>query len=163
MANPSNSTYPVYRIENKMSIVDPEMPSPRYHNTIFIETWEDGYKSGRTCHVIGDLVTGMTYNTRIDQDPELDPMFFAKHFLGNVGVADYPDRLNEVLGRLPAPQKQKSFNPRTMRTEQHKSPGVFYEEGEQRPPMVKCTEWTVNQAIPALFEAGILVRATEPS
>ncbi|KAK6351930.1 hypothetical protein TWF718_005075 [Orbilia javanica] len=145
-----------------MVMQDPEMPSPRYHNTIFIETWEDGYKSGRTCHVIGDLVTGMTYNTRIDQDPELDAIFFAKHFLGILKTSDYPDRLNEVLEKLPAPPKQKSFNPRTMRTEQHKSPGVFYEPGEERPPMVKCTEWTMNQAIPALLEAGILIQTSEP-
>ncbi|KAK6517495.1 hypothetical protein TWF281_004147 [Arthrobotrys megalospora] len=156
------SSYPVYRVENAMTMQDPDMPSPRYHNTIFIETWEDGYKSGRTCHVIGDLVTGMSYDTRIDQDPELDKAFVAKHFLGTINVSDYPDRLNEILRELPGPGKQKSFNPKTMRTEQHKSPGVFYEPGETRPAMVKCTEWTVNQAIPALFEAGVLHKSDEP-
>ncbi|KAK6338451.1 hypothetical protein TWF730_002511 [Orbilia blumenaviensis] len=154
--------YPVYRIENKMTMPDPDMPTPRYHNMIFIETWEDGYKSGRTYHVIGDMVTGMTYNTRIDQDPELDKMFVAKHLLGTINVSDYPDRVNEILEALPAPGKQKSFNVKTMRTEQHKSPGVFYEPGEERPPMVKCTEWTLNQAIPALVDSGVLIKLMEP-
>lgn len=105
----------------------------------------------------------MVYNTRIDQDPELDTMFFAKHFLGVLKVEDYPDKLDGILKALPLPKKQRSFNPKTMRTEQHKSPGVFYEPGEERPPMVKCTEWTLNQAIPALVEAGILIQTSEPS
>ncbi|KAK6499411.1 hypothetical protein TWF506_004038 [Arthrobotrys conoides] len=155
----SNLThFPVYRIENTLSIPDPDLPTPRYHNKIFIKTWEDGYKSGRTCHVIGDLVSGMTYNTRIDQDPELDPMFFAKHFLGFLKPQDYPDRVNEVLEVLPPPGRQKSFNRERMRTEQHKSPGVFFEEGEERPRLVKCTEWIMEQAIPALVEAGVLIK-----
>ncbi|ELR04971.1 hypothetical protein VC83_02858 [Pseudogymnoascus destructans] len=38
-----------------------------------------------------------------------------------------------------------------MRAEQMKAEGSFYEPGEGRPRMVKCTEWTVEQAIPALY------------
>ncbi|KAH9220779.1 hypothetical protein DL95DRAFT_266785, partial [Leptodontidium sp. 2 PMI_412] len=56
----------------------------------------------------------------------------------------------------PPPPKQKHFNVETMRTEQMKPDGTFYQPDEYRPPTIKCTEWTENQAIPALYESGVL-------
>ncbi|KAF3911515.1 hypothetical protein ABW20_dc0108166 [Dactylellina cionopaga] len=147
-------SYNVYRIEYTIAVPDPDMPSPRYHNVIFVETEANG--SGRIHNVIGDVVTGMTYATRLEENPMTSETFFAKHYLGTVRISDYPVTVNETLWAIPPPGKQKSFNPTTMRTEQHKAPGVFYAPGEPRPPMVKCTEWTINQAIPALLTAGII-------
>ena len=34
--------------------------------------------------------------------------------------------------------------------------GSFYQPGEPRAPLVKCTEWTENQAIPSLRHARVL-------
>ncbi|KAK6350272.1 hypothetical protein TWF696_006507 [Orbilia brochopaga] len=146
-------SYNVYRIEYTIAVPDPDMPTPRYHNVIFVETKTDG--SGTIHNVVGDLVTGMTYESEPSSRPEDSDTFFRKHYLGTVAESDYP-KIDEILQAVPAPPKQKSFNLASMKTEQHKSPGVFYAPGEPRPPMVKCTEWTINQAIPALVDAGIL-------
>ncbi|EPS39035.1 hypothetical protein H072_7194 [Dactylellina haptotyla CBS 200.50] len=145
-------SYKVFRVEDRIAV--PDMPSPRYHNKIFVETEADG--SGFIHHVTGDLVSGMHYEVKKGEKPESSEIYHAKHFVGTIGASEYPANINEVLERLPAPGKQKSFNTTTMRTEQHKSPGEFYAPGESRPPMFKCTEWTIYQAIPALEEAGVI-------
>ncbi|EWC43738.1 hypothetical protein DRE_07356 [Drechslerella stenobrocha 248] len=147
-------SYRVYRVEYQVAVPDPDMPSPRYHNVIFVETGADG--SGISHQVVGDLVTGMSYQSERDEAPQTSGTFHARHYLGTINESDYPARMDEVLEELPPPGKQKSFNTQTMRTEQHKMPGVFYAPGEPRPPMIKCTEWTINQAIPALIESGVL-------
>ncbi|TVY39518.1 hypothetical protein LSUB1_G003956 [Lachnellula subtilissima] len=66
--------------------------------------------------------------------------------------------MDKILAAQPPPPKQKHFNIATMKTEQMKPDGTFYEPGEDRPPMIKCTEWTVNQAIPALYASGVLTK-----
>ncbi|KAH7357022.1 hypothetical protein BKA65DRAFT_495982 [Rhexocercosporidium sp. MPI-PUGE-AT-0058] len=101
----------------------------------------------------------MVYATRVGEKPEATDIFHAKEFLGTISAEDYPDEMDRVLSEQPPPPKQKHFNIRTMKTEQMKSDGLFYEVGESRPPMIKCTEWTENQAIPALYHSGILRRS----
>lgn len=144
----------VYRVQFTMAMPDPDMPSPRYHNVIFVEMEADG--SGAVHHVTGDITSGMVYATRREGRPEESEIFVRKEFIGTVESATYPERIHVVLEALPPPPKQKKFNIKTMRTEQMKADGSFYEPGEARPPMVKCTEWTVDQAIPALYASGVL-------
>ncbi|KAK6540161.1 hypothetical protein TWF694_008982 [Orbilia ellipsospora] len=147
-------SYNVYRVEFTISLLDPEVPPPRYHNVIFVETGTDG--SGVIHNVAGDMVAGMKYETENSPKPEDSITYHAKYFLGTVSTSGYPANIDGVLEGVPAPTPQKSFNLATMATEQHKSPGVFYAPGEPRPPLYKCTEWTINHAIPALIEAGVL-------
>lgn len=149
-------SYNVYRLQNIIAIPDPEMPGPRYHNMIFVETGING--EGMVHHVTGDITQGMEYQSREELRPEDSEVFFAKEFLGTIQKSVYPAAMDEVLRTLPPPPKQKHFNIKTMKTEQVKPDGTFYAPGESRPPLIKCTEWTINQAIPALYASGILVR-----
>ena len=68
------------------------------------------------------------------------------------------DHLPEVGCTLPPPPRQKAFNVKTMKTEPIKlwHPLTFYDSGEARAPLKKCTEWVEQDAIPALLEHGIL-------
>lgn len=150
-------SYNVFKIRYTIAIPDPDMPSPRYHHVIFVETQPDG--SGMIHHVTGDITTGMVYATKLGRRPETSDTFYAKDFLGTIRSIDYPHEMDQVLGAQPAPPKQKHFNIRTMKTEQMKPDGSFYQPGEPRPPMIKCTEWTENQAIPALYNSGYLRRS----
>lgn len=88
-------------------------------------------------------------------------MFFSKESLGhineNVQDTDEVDVIEEILKELEPPGKQKRYNHATERTEQFKPNGGFYEVGEERPAMWKCTEWIELKAIPALREGGVLV------
>ena len=144
----------VYKVIYTLAMQDPDMPAPRYHHLIFVETKADG--SGFAHQVLGDIASGMFYDAGRSERPEDAEMFIKKELLGTIDAADYPLRFDQVLVAQPPPPKQKHFNTKTMRTEQIKPDGTFYEPGEARPPMIKCTEWTVNQAIPALYAAGIV-------
>lgn len=148
-------SHKVFRVESIITIPDPDMPQPRYHNTIFVETDPDS-RSGIIYHVTGDITTGMVYMSEPSSQPEQSETFHRSEYLGTVKTEDYPDKLDKILAALPPPPKQKHFNVKTMRTEQIRPEGGFYGEGEAGPPMVKCTEWTVTQAIPALYAAGVL-------
>jgi hypothetical protein len=147
-------SYNVFKVKYTIAMPDPDMPSPRYHNVIFVESEPNG--DGIIHHVTGDITSGMTYATKNGKRPEQSQTFYGKEFLGTVNAQDYPHRVDQILRAQPPPPKQKHFNIKTMRTEQMKPDGTFYEPGEPRPPMVKCTEWTVNQAIPALYSSGVL-------
>lgn len=149
-------SYKVYKIRYTIAIPDPDMPSPRYHNVIFVETGPDG--SGIIHHVTGDITSGMYYDTKRGRRPEESESFYAKEYLGVVKTSDYPHRVDQVLRAQPPLPKQKHFNVKTMKMEQIKPDGTFYAPGEPRRPMIKCTEWTVNQAIPALYASRILQR-----
>jgi len=147
-------SYSVYKIRYTIAIPDPDMPSPRYHNVIFVESDPNG--NGIIHHVTGDITSGMYYDTKKAKRPEESESFYAKEFLGAIKASDYPHKMDQVLRAQPPPPKQKNFNIKTMKTEQMKPDGTFYELSEPRPPMIKCTEWTVNQAIPALYASGVL-------
>ncbi|GJP94470.1 hypothetical protein CBS63078_9245 [Aspergillus niger] len=117
---------------------DPDLPSPRYHTAIFVET--DPVTGSGTIHELtGDITSpeGMYYESKLALRPESIDNFFSRTLL--------------------APPQQKAFNVKRMKTEpfQRLSPLEFYEEGEERRPLVKCTEWVVGKAIPALRKAGL--------
>jgi hypothetical protein len=147
-------SYTVYKVRNNLAIQDPDMGGKRYHTILFVETESDS--SGTIHHVIGDIVTGMQYESRKEPAPESSAVFHSKEFLGRVLIANYPDDFQQVCLAQPPPPPQKKFNPKTYRTEQVEPDGTFYSPGEPRPPMIKCTEWTENQAIPALIASGFI-------
>jgi hypothetical protein len=131
----------VFKIRFKLAFPDPEMPQPRYHTTLFIQTpHQEALNTGTTHHVTGDLVIGMQYLNRLEPGvPESDDMFFEKQLLGHMSGDDL-EKVEAVLRELKSPGKQKAYNHRTGKTEQFRSEGGFYEVGEPRPPMTKCTE-----------------------
>lgn len=104
----------------------------------------------------------MTYAKTRVQDPEITESFFSKELLGYTPAAAYSDGSWEpMLHNLPRPPQQKAFNPATMRTEPFKSLSslVFYSpnEGvEVRRRLWKCTEWTLELAVPALRGVGFI-------
>lgn len=63
-----------------------------------------------------------------------------------------------MLDGLPAPPPQKAFHRNALRTESFKclEPLRFCEAGELRRPLWKCTEWTLEVAVPALRREGLI-------
>lgn len=153
----SENRYKAFRVRHNIAFPDPDMPQPRYHNSIYVETdaWN---RSGVTHEVVGDITStkGMTYNAK-NTDDTMHSDVHDVTLLGLVLVKDYPKNFEKLLTALPTPPKQKGFNTRTMRTEPIKSDGSFYAPQESRAPLWKCTEWT-EKAIAALQQSGILVR-----
>lgn len=183
------SKYPVYLLRFKLALSDPDMPSPRYHTTLFVATNtttttttttttnnntstepepepEPEKETGYIHEVTGDITSpqGMTYKTTPTQNPSATESFFSKEFLGHTDAATYlGGSWDRVLRNLPRPPQQKAFNRVTMRTEPFKSlePSVFYDsgvegEGEDRVKLWKCTEWTLELAVPALRGVGFI-------
>ncbi|KAI9934789.1 hypothetical protein ASPWEDRAFT_44301 [Aspergillus wentii DTO 134E9] len=150
--------YPVSLIRFTLALDDPDLPSPRYHTTIFVETEIDG--SGWLHQVNGDITSpgGMQYDPKFSSKPEDTENFYSSAPLGVTDASIYPSAWNALLRGLPAPPRQKAFNTKTFKTEPFKTlePLTFYEPGEPRRPLVKCTEWTLNGAIPALRSAGLI-------
>lgn len=134
------------------------MPWPRYHTTLFVPIEKDG--KGHLHHVTGDITSsnGMEYDKKFRDAPEESQTFFSKELLGYTDVQGYPGSWDRVLKRLPTPPQQKAFNMKTMKNEPFKtrSPLTFYEPGEPRKPLWKCTEWTLEYAIPALKKEGLI-------
>nr|POE94581.1 hypothetical protein CFP56_16820 [Quercus suber] len=151
-----NKRLNVYKVRYRLAMQDPDMPSPRYHTVIFVETEADF--SGFVHHVTGDLVSqgGMRYERKRGNRPEESGTFFNKELLGTVLSSQYPMTFDRVCAAQPAPPRQKAFNIETRRTEPIKPDGTFYSSGEPRQPLIKCTEWTELQAIPALRQAGLI-------
>jgi len=106
-------------------------------------------------HDVGDLVTGMAYQKKSALQPENSQTFHAKQLLGKVKESKAA-QIEQICTQQPAPAKQEKFNPKTMKNEPIKANGDFYQPGEPRARLIKCTEWTVERAIPALQAAKIL-------
>lgn len=153
------SHYPVFILKVRLAMQDPDMPSPRYHTSIFVETGAQGQGSGIKHHVTGDIVQGMVYEAQpCHDDPTASEDVHSKVLIGRVDASSYPEAVNALLHTLPPPPKQKAFNIKTMKTEPVKlwMPLTFYDSGEAHAPLKKCTEWVEQDAIPALLEHSIL-------
>ena len=98
----------------------------------------------------------MSYQRKPDLQLEQEMTFHSKQLLGRVEEGIY-SQLDEICAQQSAPPKQKKFNPKTMRTEPVNAHGEFYQPGEPRARLIKCTEWTVERAISALQATRILV------
>ncbi|PHH86041.1 hypothetical protein CDD83_10833 [Cordyceps sp. RAO-2017] len=152
--------YGVYKLKFKLAMQDPDMPSPRFHTLIFVETNADGPGTGTKHHVTGDIVAGMYYESKPYHNPDRSESLHSKELIGFTNASTYPQEFDKVLGEVPAPPKQKAFNAKTMRTEPVKlwDPLTFYGPGEPRQPLVKCTEWTEQRGIPTLISKGLVVQ-----
>lgn len=160
--------YRVYKTKDSTALPDPDMPQPRYHTYIFVETETSG--SGYVHQVTGDLVAGMRYEAKFAERPEDSEAFHSKDFLGAVSSLAYPSSIDKICRAQPPPGRRKAVNIRSGRTEPVKIDGTFYAPGETRPQLFKCTEWTEQLAIPALIEANVLdinedaqIRSTSPN
>ena len=153
--------YNVYKVRDETAIPDPDMPGPRYHTFIFVETEPDG--SGYIHQVTGDLVTGMRYESKRAERPKDSEAFHSKESIGTVLASSYPTGVDAVCRAQQPPGRQKAFNIKTQRTEPVKAVGTFYQPGEYRNPLFKCTEWTEILAIPALKVAGVIESPTQTS
>ncbi|KAI9722444.1 MAG: hypothetical protein M1828_004811 [Chrysothrix sp. TS-e1954] len=160
--SPPTDMYQVYRVRHTVALIDPDVPQPRYHHSVFVVTSpETG--SGYIHNVVGDITSanGVSYQMKPSEDPRDSRSFHDMALIGYVARANYPDSFGSLLSGLPTPPKQKSFNPKTMKTEPIKSDGCFYAPGEPRRPLVKCTEWTEQDAIPALHSSGMLLQRSQ--
>nr|POF04252.1 hypothetical protein CFP56_22007 [Quercus suber] len=157
---PRTPCYAVYKLRSHLTMQDLDMPSPRFHTAIFVETNARGAGTGTKHHVTGDITTGMRYESKPYPSADDAGTLHSKDLLGHADSLLYPQAFDDVLRTLSAPPKQKAFNIATMRTEPVKSwePLTFYQAGEPRRPLVKCTEWTEQEAIPALQREGLIVQ-----
>ncbi|KAL6404326.1 hypothetical protein AUP68_13714 [Ilyonectria robusta] len=162
---PNSDFYRVLKLKLKLATQDPDMPGPRYHTIIFVETEVKGPGSGMKHHVTGDIVNGMQYESiPYHISDQWEDLAF-KEVIGYTKASTYPTEWDSLLSDLPPPPKQKAFNIKTMKTEPVKSwdPLTFYKPGEPRRPLVKCTEWVEQQAIPSLIGQGLVQSENQPS
>jgi hypothetical protein len=138
------------------------MPSPRYHTVVFVQTNADGKGGGVKFHVTGDIVAGMHYESTVYDNPDMEPTLFSRKLIGYTKTTDFLHQWDAVLETLQPPPRQKAFNTKAMKTEPVKSWDslTFYQPGEKRKPLIKCTEWIEEQAIPALMKNGLITTAT---
>lgn len=77
---------------------DPDLPSPRYHTAIFVET--DPVTGSGTIHELtGDITSpeGMYYESKLALRPESIDNFFSRTLLGMTVAAHYPNSWDKVL------------------------------------------------------------------
>ena len=148
--------YNVYKVQYTLGLQDPAFSETRYHTVIFVETSADG--GGFTHEVTGDIASagGMVYGCKHGEAPTDSETFHARALVGRVHAKDYPDQVEAILRSLLPPPRQRWFNPSRLAWEQCKSDGTPYAPGEPRPPYSKCTEWTEQQAVPALLKSGLI-------
>ncbi|KAM0124230.1 hypothetical protein ACHAP3_010492 [Botrytis cinerea] len=149
-------THKIYKVQWHLAIQDPLMPQIiRYHTNIFIETSPDG--SGTIYEVNGDIVSvsGMSYFNFPSPPPESFDSFYQRTPLGEIAVSDL-EEVTRVLKSIPPPPRQRWFNPRSMKMEACKVDGTPYRYQEEVPKFWKCTEWTNEKAIPALWAKGLI-------
>ncbi|KAF5591609.1 uncharacterized protein FSUBG_10422 [Fusarium subglutinans] len=158
----TSNRYPVYKVKSHMALPDPHMPPGRFHHAIFVGTSKDG--SGTLYHVTGDVTSskGMSYESRESPDPAHLENFHSKELLGYTGSDGHPEQWNALLAALPTPPQQKASNPRKQgRVEPFQEKlgdyeYIFYQDGEERKPLWKCTEWVEWYAIPAFRKNGLI-------
>ncbi|KAI1827504.1 hypothetical protein F4861DRAFT_536071 [Xylaria intraflava] len=154
--------HPVYKVKSTLALPDPHMPPGRLHHAIHVQTKQDG--AGTLYNVVGDVTStgGMTYESEETGDPTTLETFHSRELLGYTHSDTHPDQWNEVLSSLPTPPQQKAPNPKNQgQVEPFKEKisdyqYVFYQPGEERKPLWKCTEWVERHAIPALLGNGLI-------
>lgn len=151
--------YEVYLARYTLAMQDPDVPGARFHTTLFVRT---GAADGTLHHVTGDITSarGMTYTPQTGRVPEHSRTFHSLTKLGVTPASKHSADWKRVLRSVPPPPQQKAFNTQTMKTEPFKTrnPLTFYEPGEPRRPLVKCTEWVVERALPALRANGLIIQ-----
>lgn len=146
-------SHQAFVVRDGPAILDPDVPGTHYYFVIFVQDLSGN--EGWAHSVTGDLVLGMHYEKKRILDPRISDTFHDMVFIGNIDAATYHHCVDSELQQQPPPPKQKAFNRDTMKTEPCKKNGTFY-GNEERPRLIKCTEWTLEQAVPALKAAGVL-------
>jgi hypothetical protein len=148
--------YNVFRIETKLGLQDPLMgPEERAHNAIFIETSQNG--EGKILQVDGAITepNGMRFEEQKGERPEDSESHLRKHYLGQIQIAEY-SKVVQLMRSLPTPPLQRDFDYKMMSWVPCKPDRSRYEPCKSVPPYMKCTEWTLQRAIPALEQSGFL-------
>ncbi|EGD86028.1 hypothetical protein H112_06951 [Trichophyton rubrum D6] len=114
-------SYSVYRVASA--------GLPRDHHAIFVETSENGEKTGHLFQVKGNIQNGMSFEQRPEGQPEASSSFIDKQEIG-AGICE----------GIPPPRKQFEGAKRLYPKE----------------PIRRCQEWTA-EAIQALKEAQVLL------
>ncbi|KAL4961127.1 uncharacterized protein BDV14DRAFT_204124 [Aspergillus stella-maris] len=152
-------TYKAYLLRYVLTIQDPDLPQPRYHTTIFVETslpspstfntTTPPLGTGTIHQVTGDITSpsGMYYFPQPKSDLDAEQQPHSIEFIGVTPKSTYPENWDKLLRSIKPPGQQKMFNVKTMRTGPFKTlhPLTFYEEGEARRLLVECTEWTLRR------------------
>ncbi|KAK4119818.1 hypothetical protein N657DRAFT_637019 [Parathielavia appendiculata] len=142
-ASTAPSQYKVFKLKFRLSMQDPDMPQPRYHHLIFVESNPQN-GSGIKFHVTGDITSanGMVYQSVAYHDPKNSATLHSSELLGYTDAANFKAKFDNVFRACPPPPQQKSFNVKTMKMEPFKikTPLTFYGPGETRKPLRKCTE-----------------------
>ncbi|KAJ6443704.1 trehalose synthase (Ccg-9) [Purpureocillium lavendulum] len=154
--------YPVHKVRYNIALPDPDMPPGRLHHAILVQTKENG--SGTLYHVIGDITSrdGMTYESKKTENPAGSRSFHSQELLGYTHSDAHPGLWNAVLSSLPTPPQQKVSNPKKhgrvepFKEKLGKYQYIFYEPGEDRQALWKCTEWVEWYAIPALWQNDLI-------
>lgn len=155
-----SSIHDVYLVEYKLGMIDPDRPEEKFHLAIYVDT-EMG-KSGFLHHVTGNITStkGMTYTPKSSMYPSGAPSFSS---MRKIGVTKSPHAWENALKQVQTPPQQKAFNGKTMKTEPFKTrrPLTFYEPNEARKPLIKCSEWVIERALPFLRQKGLLIDSHE--
>ncbi|KAI1389527.1 uncharacterized protein F4822DRAFT_427876 [Hypoxylon trugodes] len=96
--------YAVYKLRFTLAQQDPDIIGTRYHTVIFVET--NANRSGTMYHVTGDITSGMIYQSKLYNDPELSLSFHSKDFLGYTTKS--LSAWENLLRGVPPPEKQKA-------------------------------------------------------
>ena len=111
------------------------------HESIFIETHEQGKWTGRLYHVTGSILKGMTYEDKTFGKPQDAGSFENMFFIGVILSSDIP-RFQAVCRSVEVPGRQLDLRGRRL---------------DRSTPLRRCGEWTAD-AISALYQQGIVRR-----
>ena len=84
-------------------------------------------------------------------------MFLATNVVGVIESADFWCQHAPSAGHHWTKKQERVLMGRWTKQRQFKPDGTFYAPNEPREKMKKCTEWTEEQAIPALYASGVLL------
>lgn len=123
-------------------VYTPEFYGIPNHIGVFVETEEDGPKTGRMFEVTGNVVIrggGMQYEDTKSDNPEENADFAlgTKKKVGTIKTSDLA-RLRAICESIPVPGPQLNLNGSRIDTTK---------------PLRRCIQWTA-EAVEALLEAG---------
>ena len=122
--NPSTTSVP--EGSHRVYYIYDNSGGPRHSQSIFLESNEYGEGSGTLLHVIGNIVNGMIFETRVDLDPTQSPSFENRIYLGSTLSSDNA-RLEAICRDVEVPGKQLRPNGKTI---DHSKPvRVLLEDG----------------------------------
>jgi hypothetical protein len=109
------------------------------HESIFIETHEQGQSTGHLYHVTGNILRGMTYDDKAFGKPQDAGSFEKLFFIGVILSSDIP-RFEAVCRSVEVPGRQVDLRGRRL---------------DRSKLLRRCGEWTAD-AISALHQQGIV-------